>query len=331
MSDFRNDIVKSVERSLITIVDPNVINKISNKLLCVLNDYEITKRTTELVTYDDANTPMIKNYLSCIAVDGLSKNTIYAYGRTLFRFFGFIGKQYDKVGVYDIRLYLANEKERGLSDSTIENVRSNLSSFFSWLHREDFIEKNPCELIKPIKCANIERFPFSSVELDALRHACKNLKERAIVELLASSGIRVSELCNLDVSDLDFSEMTVRVRHGKGGKDRTTYMTDVARLHMQRYLMERHDERVEAFLNKNHKRMNAGGIQFILHRIGERANVYNVHPHRFRRTFATLLANRGMAIQEIQRLLGHSNVNTTLMYVTASKKKIKASYEKYIA
>lgn len=331
MSDYRNDIVKSVELSLLNVLDRDTTTIVSNKLLCILEEYEVTKRCTDVAVYDDTNGMIIKQYLSCLRVDGLSKNTIYAYWRTLFCFFDSIGKRYSDIGVYDIRYYLASEKERGISDVTLENKRSNLSSFFHWLYREDLINKNPCEVIRPIKCANIERFPFSSVELDALRHACQSTKERAVIELLASSGIRVSELCNLDVSDLDFSGMTVRVRRGKGGKDRTTYMTDIAKLHLQRYLLGRHDERIEAFLNKNHERINTGGIRFILNRIGKRAKVQNVHPHRFRRTFATGLAARGMPIQEIQKLLGHSDINTTLTYVNTTNEKIKASYRQFIA
>ena len=331
MSDCRNDIIKSVELSLLNVLDRDTTTIVSNKLLCILEEYEVTKRCTDVAVYGDTNEAVIKQYLACLNVDGLSKRTIQVYGKELVRFFDLIGKTYDEIGVYDIRYYLASGKERGLSDATLENRRSYLSSFYSWLYREEMIKKNPCDVIKPIKCANIERFPFSSVELDALRHACKNNKERAVIELLASSGIRVSELCNLDVSDLDFSGMTVRVRRGKGGKDRTTYMTDIAKLHLQRYLLGRHDERIEAFLNKNHGRMNAGGIRFILNRIGKRANVQNVHPHRFRRTFATGLAARGMPIQEIQKLLGHSDINTTLTYVNTTNEKIKASYNQYIA
>ena len=331
MSDYRNDIVKSVEQSLITALDPDTIRTVSNKLLCILGDYEITKRCTDIVVYDDTNDRIIKRYLACLSVDGLSKNTIYAYRRSLIRFFDFIGRPYNEIGVYDIRYYLASEKERGISDTTVETTRATLSAFFQWLTNEDMIEKNPCTLIKPIKCQDAEKFPFSAVELDALKHACKNQKERAIVELLVSSGIRVSELSNMDVSDIDFSGLAVHVRNGKGGKDRTTFMTDVARMHLQKYLLTRTDNSTALFTNKNHSRIRSGGIRFILKELGERANVSNVHPHRFRRTFATGLASRGMPIQEIQKLLGHSDINTTLTYVRSNGEKIKASYRQFIA
>ena len=200
-----------------------------------------------------------------------------------------------------------------------------------WLANEELIPKNPCAVIKPIKCPDEERFPFSAVELDALKQACKNQKERAIVEILVSSGIRVSELSNMDVSDLDFSSLAVHVRQGKGGKDRTTFMTDVARLHIQKYLLTRTDNDTALFINKNRSRLKSGGIQFILKELGKRAEVSNVHPHRFRRTFATGLASRGMPIQEIQRLLGHSDINTTMTYVSTNSEKIKASYRQFIA
>ena len=131
MSDYRNNIVKSVEQSLVTVLDPETIRTVSNKLLCILGDYEITKRCTDIVVYDDTNDRIIKRYFACLLVGGLSKNTIYSYRRSLIRFFDFIGRPYNEIGVYDIRYYLASEKERGVSDTTVENTRSCLSTFYS--------------------------------------------------------------------------------------------------------------------------------------------------------------------------------------------------------
>ena len=185
--------------------------------------------------------------------------------------------------------------------------------------------------VEPIKYTDKVRLPFSTVEIDALRFACKNSKERAIVELLLSAGVRVSELSGLQVGDVNFANMSIHVRKGKGAKERTVYMNDLTRTHLQTYLMERGTLDKSLFVNKKKEPLNPGGVRFILKTMGERAKVDNVHTHRVRRTFATGLASRGMDIQEIQKLLGHSNINTTLEYVYTSDEKAHASYLKYIA
>lgn len=331
MSDYRQQLVQSIEQSLIGILDQKTHETVTRKILCILNDYEVTKRCTDVVIYDDINDRLLKRYCACLMVDGKSEKTIYGYRRCIQRFMDFIGRPVTEIGGYDIRYYLAAEKERGISATTLENTRSNISAFFVWMTNDEIIDKNPCASIKPIKCPNKERFPFSSVELDALRNACDDLKERAIVELLVSSGIRVAELSHMNVSDLDFGNMTVRVRNGKGGKDRTTYMSDLAKLHVQKYLLSRSDENVALFLNFKYDRLESGGVRFILNTLAERAEVENVHPHRFRRTFATSLAQKGMPVQEIQKLLGHSNIETTLKYIHVDDQSIQAHYRQLIA
>ena len=185
--------------------------------------------------------------------------------------------------------------------------------------------------IPPIKYADKVRMPFSAVEIDMLRRACGSLKERAIIETLLATGIRVSELTGLEVSDINFGDMSVHIRHGKGDKERTVYMNDLARTHLQEYLIKRGVISNMAFLNRTGSGIAPGGVRHILNEVGKRAGVDNVHPHRFRRTFATGLANRGMDIQEIKVLLGHSNIDTTLEYVYTSNEKAHASYLKYSA
>lgn len=331
MSDYRNELIKSVEISLASTLDPDAIELVSRKLFVVLDDYEITKRSTEIATQDFGNERIIKRYLACLAIDGKSPNTIYYYQRILVRFDEFIRKPLADVTVYDLRYYLACEKERELSNTTIENTRSTISAFYQWMTNEELIPKNPCGAIKPIKCPHKEKYPFSAVELDILRHACSRPKERAIIEILVSSGIRVAELSNMDISDVDFHEKTMHVRNGKGGKDRTVFMSDVAKMHLQKYIESRSDNNVALICNKNYQRIRTGGIRKVLKIIANRANVSNVHPHRFRRTFATSMARRGMPIQEIQILLGHSNITTTTEYVCVDNAKVQASYRQHIA
>ena len=196
---------------------------------------------------------------------------------------------------------------------------------------EEILPKNPIKSLKPIKVPKEIEDPFSDVDIDALRSACRKVKERALVEFLLSSGVRVEEASKMKIANIDFGELTVHVVCGKGGKDRITYITSVAARYLREYLHERPCECEMLFSNHSHDKISPGGIQYILRKLGERANVSNVHPHRFRRTLATNLANRGMDIQDIQRILGHSDISTTMRYVKVTDKKVKASYQKHIA
>lgn len=331
MSDCRNELMQSIEAALLLVSDPEEREDATRKILCLLNDYEVTKRCTDLTVYDDANDRIIKRYAACMSVDGKSQRTIEGYVRQIRRFAEFTGLRLTDAGIYDLRYYLACEKERGVSDRTLENSRSYLSTFYQWLAAEEIIPKNPCANLKPIKYTDKERKAFSAVELDALRHACSTLKERALIEMLVSTGARVSELTEMDMPDIDMATMSVHIRHGKGGKERTTYMTEVARLHLKKYLLSRGDNSSALFTGRSGDRITTGGVRFILREIGTRAGVETVHPHRFRRTFATNLASRGMPIQDIQRLLGHTNINTTMHYVCLDDTKVKVSYQQYIA
>lgn len=329
MPDYKNQIVKDIE--IILVENDTYSAEVIDKIVLMLNDYDITKACTELVAYDNVNERILKRYCACLYVDGKSEKTIYQYRRTIERFVQFVQKTLPEIDVYDIRMYLASEKERGISDRTAENTRANLSAFFQWMTSEEIIKKNPCLNIKPIKCKDEIRLPFSSVELDLLRGACRNNKERAIIEMLVTSGVRVNELSNMDVNDINCSDLSVHVRFGKGAKERVTFINDVAKTYLQRYIVGRKDQNIALICNRLGDRIKTGGIRHILNNIGRRAGVENVHPHRFRRTFATTLASRGMAIQEIQKLLGHSNLNTTMEYVVTNDSILKGSYEKYIA
>ena len=331
MSDFKLMLIKQIEAELAPILEEEDFEATVNVITMALNDYAVTKTGTEIVPYSGVNEMLLNAYSGCLLVSGKSEKTIAQYRRTAQKFSSFINKTFVETGVYDIRLFLASEKQRGVSNRTLENTRANLSAFFQWLQQEEHIDKNPCMNVQPIRYTDKVRYPFSTVEIDALRFACKTEKERAIVELLLSTGMRVSELTGLQMSDVDFHNLSIHVRKGKGSKERTVYMNDLARKHLQNYLMQRQVLDPNLFLNVKKEALNAGGVRYLLKELGRRAEVNNVHPHRFRRTFATGLASRGMDIQEIQKLLGHNNINTTLEYVYTSDEKAHASYLKYSA
>jgi len=331
MRDYRNDCVQEIKLRL-SGLDPATLDKVVAAVTGTLNSYELTERCTDLVTYDTGNLQLMKTYAGNLLIDGKAKSTVEAYIREIRKFAVFIGnKDLKETQTFDIRNYLAQEKARGVSNRTAENSRSNLSAFFQWMTAEEYITKNPCAAVKPIKYTEEIRRPFSSVELDVLRSVCTTEKHRAIIEVLVSSGVRVGELINLNVEDVDFQKRAVHVRHGKGDKERITYIDSVASDHLIKYLTGEHIVSGALFLSRHGERYTTNGVRALLNKLSEQSGIPDVHPHRFRRTFATKLSARGMDIQEIQRLMGHTSINTTMVYITMDDTQVNNSYRKYSA
>lgn len=303
---------------------------LSDGIIKILSDYDIVAGCKDIVPIDDEDERILKRYTACLRLDGKSEKTVQQYIRACRKLRETIGKPFRNMGTYDIRYHLALEKERGISSRSLENNRAYLSAFFQWMTDEELIDKNPILKITPIKYPEELRLPFSDIEIDCLRGACQTKKERAIVELLLSSGIRVSELTNMRVEDINFQSLEVQVKEGKGGQGRMTFTTAVSAKHIQDYLRTRPEAGGYLFQSSRSEQYTTGGIRYILNVLAERAGVSNVHPHRFRRTFATNLATRGMDIQDIQVLLGHKRIDTTMTYVCVSGQKVRASYQKYI-
>lgn len=328
--DYRSAFIQEVETALITRYDPDEVAQISHIVIKVLSEYEITERCTDLVVQDDVNERLLKKFKACLLIDGKSKNTIKIYSSVINNIYDVIRKPFPEMSTYDIRYYLAVKMDSGASNRTLENYRAYLSSFFQWMLNDEVITKNPAAAIKPIKYKDEIRKPFSSVEMDALKDACKNVKERAIVEFLASTGVRVHELVSMERDDVNFSTLSVRVANGKGNKERITYTTPVSLKYLLQYLGTRKDDNTHLFMSRKGV-YTTDGLRNLLKSIGSRAGIDDVHPHRFRRTFATNLSQRGMEIQEIQKLLGHSDIKTTLVYVNTDDSKIQSSYKRYTA
>lgn len=331
MSDFRGMFLQEIERSLVGIISQSNLTEIITKITIILDNYEITERCTDIVPLENVNQKILRQYTSCLAIEGKSEKTIYQYDKILHKLSEELNKPFTEYSVYDIRFFLACKKQNGLALSSLENTRSYISAFFKWMTREGIIDRNIMDSISPIKVPKEVKEPFSDIEIDSLRSGCKTLKERALIETLLSTGVRVDELSKMNIDDINFSTMTVHVRHGKGAKERITYINNLGKKHLTLYLESRKDETVPLFVNYRHERLNNNGIRDILNRIGKASNVDNVHPHRFRRTFATRLSSMGMDIQEIQALLGHSNINTTMRYIRINDTQVHASYRKFIA
>ncbi len=331
MADYKEKFVSEVSEALVGQINQSDIGIVSDEMTLALRDYELTKRVTDLVKYDGANEIILKRYKACLVIAGRSPKTVAQYERTIKKLFITLQKNYTDMTVSDLRYFLAYEKSRGVSNRTLENTRVHISAFFTWLLDEEIINKNPCRTILPIKYNKEIKLPFSAIEIDAIRSSCKNKKERAIIEFLLASGVRVSELCSIRLSDINFDTLAITVKEGKGSKQRTVYINELASKHLVEYLTSRTVYGDYLFYNKKKEPLNPGGVRFLLKEIENRAGINNVHPHRFRRTFATGLANRGMDIQEIGKLLGHANLNTTQTYVYTSEEKIRTSYLKFTA
>lgn len=324
-------LIRDIEIKLSEMYPEIDMDRVMTCVISCLGEYEVSEKSTQLAERpQDINDRILRRYSACLALDGKSQNTIKQYLYVL-RKLG-QGKPFTDMTTNDIRLFLGQMKVDGASNRYIENQRSYISALFQWMCVEDIIEKNPCAKIKPIKCEKIRRLPFSEVQIDRLRSACDTPKKRAMIEVLLSSGVRCEELVNLDIGDVDIRNRTLIVRDGKGGKDRVTYISELAAEHLEAYLNTRKDSHPEMFQNRYGNRYETtGAIRKLVNAIASDAGVKNAHPHRFRRTFATTLHRRGMDIHEIQRLMGHSNINTTLEYIYTDDTELRAAYQKYAA
>lgn len=272
------------------------------------------------------NDKCIDMFLDAKRVENLSRRTLAYYESELRRCIAFCNKPVRLIDANDIRRCLSDAMERGCSPVTVNNTRRVLSTFFQWLENEDIIRKSPVKRTKALKEEHGDKKPFTDEDVAKMRRACTNVRDRAILEMLLSSGMRVSELCGLDSADVDMHERECEVL-GKGNKRRTCYFSAEAELYLSEYLDQRTDDGDALFVAMNRKgaRMSTGAVERVMRTLGRRAGVSNVHPHRFRRTFATNKLKRGMKIEEIQQLLGHSNIDTTLIYAKVDHELLKVN------
>lgn len=304
------------------------VNRIIDEATILAADFSITEKTTAIVPYaDETNTKILKQYIATKLLEGKSKKTMDLYGRRLELFFRAVNKPYTEVTKNDIKAYLAVFASSGRSTSYVDTIRSILGAFFNWLADEDYLEKSPSKAVKPIKQHKKIPEPFSQVDLDCIRNACDTVKKRMLVEMLLSSGARVAELVGLDRSDVDFERRRIHIRHGKGDKERFTYFSPVASVYLRKYLEARKDDGEFLIANNRGERITEHGVEQVLRDLGKAAGVKKVHPHRFRRTLATTLAKRNMAIQKIKELLGHEDISTTMRYIRVTQEDVANAYE----
>ncbi len=280
----------------------------------------------------EQNKDYVNKFISAKRIEGCSEKSLFYYENTINAMLSSINKNIKHIATDDLRLYLTEyQKKNEISKVTLDNIRRILSSFFSWLEDEDYILKSPARRIHKVKATLCIKNTYSDEEIELMRDVCQNERDLAIIDMLASTGMRVGEMVNLKRSDIDFQERECVVL-GKGDKQRTVYFDARTKIHLQKYLDTRNDDNGVLFvsLRDKSKTLGIGGIENLIRNLGKDAGIKKAHPHKFRRTLATGAIDKGMPIEQVQQLLGHKRIDTTLMYAMVKQSNVKASHRKYI-
>ena len=279
------------------------------------------------------NSEYLKMFLDAKKVEGCSERTLQYYRVTIERMIKYTSVPVRKITTEDMRYYLSEyQKLNNCGKVTVDNIRRNISSFFSWLEEENHILKSPMKRIHKIKTNQQVKDIITDEEIEKLRDGCSCNRDLAMVDLLYSTGIRVGELVNLNIADIDF-EAREGVVFGKGGKERKVYFDAKAKLHLQAYIEERNDDNPALFvtLDSPHDRLKISGVEIRMRELGRSINLMRIHPHKFRRTMATRAIDKGMPIEQVQRILGHSQIDTTMQYAMVNQSNVKTSHQRFIA
>ena len=302
----------------------------SQKLQRVLTS-RLTSQTKSVSSVSNSN--YLAMFLNAKKIEGCSERTLSYYKTTVEKLLDGITDPIRKVTTDDVREYLANYQ--GLNDcskTTIDNIRRNISSFFTWLEEEDYIIKSPMRRIHKIKTTKTVKEVISDEEIERMRDKCKNLRDLAIIDLLYSTGMRIGELVRLNIDDIDFEERECIV-FGKGDKERRVYFDAKTKIHLMGYINSRSDDNPALFvtLDAPCDRLKISGVEIRLRRLGRELGINRVHPHKFRRTMATRAIDKGMPVEQVQKLLGHSEIDTTMRYAIVNQTNVKVAHRKFIA
>lgn len=322
------DIVSDVVAEMQVFLDAEQIEKLKIALIKCLSNYDLQEKVTDLaIPYQEVNNEILKKYFAWKATEGKSNRTLKQYKFIIDRALQQIRKPIPDITEDDLFLYIALSKSNGASSTYLRNIRNNLSSMFNWLYSKQIIQNNPMRGIGPIKVDKTIKNVFSDVDIEKLKSNASCDRDRAIIEILLSTGMRISEMINLNRQDIDFNARMVKV-YGKGGKERIVYISNVAIYFLIKYLKNRTDTDPALFigLRKPYKRLDVSAVQRMLKELGKKVDVENVHPHRFRRTLATNLLQKGMSIEEVSQILGHEKLDTTMIYCNVSQNTVKNDY-----
>lgn len=328
----KDKLITQVQSSMASLLNQTQIEELRRVLTNALYGVEITEKKAHELTEAKESGGLLDVFIAAKRVEGCSEKSMKYYDSTVQQMLGSVGKPVREINTDDLRGYLAKyQKERGSSKVTIDNMRRIFSSFFGWLEDEDYILKSPVRRIHKVKTDKPIKETFSDEGLELLRDACEDIRDLAMVDLLASTGMRVGELVGLNRGDINFHERECVV-FGKGGSERVVYFDARTKIHLMNYLDNREDDNSALFVSLTlpRKRLLIGGVETRLREIGERAEMQKVHPHKFRRTLATRAIDKGMPIEQVQRLLGHVKIDTTMHYAMVNQTNVKNSHRKYI-
>ena len=326
-NQFANDIIQR----MLPCIDNAQADALRRVLFAVMESYEITENLTGSLC-EPTNPKLVDGFLSSKRIEGCSEKSLVYYRKTINTMLDAIGKGVSHITTDDLRSYLTDyQATKNSSKVTIDNIRRILSSFFSWLEDEDYILKSPVRRIHKVKSASTIKETYSDEALETMRDNCENLRDLALIDMLASTGMRVGELVLLNREDIDFEERECVV-FGKGSKERIVYFDARAKIHLQNYLKSRNDNNPALFvsLRAPYNRLKAGGVEVRLREFGKKLHLPRVHPHKFRRTLATAAIDKGMPIEQLQQLLGHRRIDTTLQYAMVKQSNVKIAHRKYI-
>lgn len=323
----KEQIIKEIEQQMSDFLNNEQKKKLSEVLKYIFFNIEIAKINNRMM---EETKDYEKLFLSSKRVEGCSERSLNYYKTTIDNMKEKINKKVNFIETDDIRKYLSDyQEESKCSKTTIDNIRRILSSYFSWLEDENYIVKNPIRRIHKIKTAKLVKETFTDEEVETMRDYCKENRDLALIDFLYSTGVRVGELVNVNIEDVNFEDRSCIVL-GKGNKQREVYFDARTKIHLQEYINQRNDNNKALFvsLQKPYNRLNISGVEIRLREIGKETNVNRVHPHKFRRTMATKAIDKGMPIEQVQVLLGHRKIDTTLEYAMVNQNNVKQSYKK---
>lgn len=322
-----------MKRHLIEKIEQKMLSHLDNQQQKILHDTLLLCFAEEALQENDGDTKnLVKIFLAAKRVEGCSEKTVRYYDSTIRNVLTAIGKDIPAITTDDLRMYLDGyQKRSNASKVTIDNIRRILSSFFAWLEDEDYIIKSPVRRIHKVKTCKTVKETYSDEALELMRDHSECVRDLAIIDMLASTGMRVGELVKLDRSDVDFENRECIVL-GKGNKQRKVYFDARTKIHLQSYLRSRTDDNPALFvsLQKPNNRLLISGVEIRLRELGRKLDLSKVHPHKFRRTLATMAIDKGMPIEQVQQLLGHQSVDTTLQYAMVNQNNVKLSHHRYI-
>ena len=327
----KTKIISKIQNQMKPFLNQGQYLKLTSSLLNSLKNIEIIDNNNEENEID--NFRLLNSFLSAKQVEGRSEKTITYYKSTIEKMLNKINKQVYNISTDDIRKYLFEYKNgKNSSKITIDNMRRIFSSFFSWLEDEDYILKNPVKRIHRVKTGRVVKEVLTDENLEILRDNCEEIRDLAMLEILISTGIRVGELVRLNIDDINFYERECVV-FGKGESERVVYFDARTKIHLIEYLETRTDENPALFvsLNKPHERLGISGIETRLRELGNKCKIPKVHPHKFRRTLATNAIDKGMPIEQVQKLLGHVQIDTTMQYAMVNQSNVKIAHRKFIS